>query len=295
MLSMVHLISKPWESPKKALFVCTALILLLGGVFLFLAFSTASADSREARIDQLTSDLENFKDKDEKKLKELAQERKELLIEEAQNNPEGFLRATKLAKKKGDFSPSIQSDLEQEVQTEGDLLVVHVDGKDHTKTDYKLVTKDKKVFDLHFADNAPELQTGSKVKVKAIGIDSHLVLAAAGGGTETTSIEALSVASSLSIGEIKTVVLLVNFSNDASTPVTKTQVTNIVFSGSASVNAYYQENSFNQTSLAGEIFGWYTLSRDNSSCETNYYTSWTNEADDLAIASGVDLYSYDRI
>ena len=291
---MKNLLILPWESPKKALFVATALILLIGGIFLFLAFSSVEAGSREAQIDQLTSSLLDFKDKDESQLKNLARTRKDLLVQEAINNPEGFLRAATLVGKNKDFPSSVQPDLEQEVQIEGNLLVVHFDGKDFTKTDYKLVTKNKEVFDLHFAQNAPSLQTGSTIKVKAIGIDSHLVLEAADGKTQTTSLETLSVASSLSIGETRTAVLLVNFANDASTPVAYTTVNDLVFSGSASVNAYYQENSFNQTSLAGEIFGWYTLSQTNSSCETNYY-NWSTEADNLAIASGVNVFSYDRI
>lgn len=294
MPAMLNFLSRSWKFAKKTVFLSIVFLILIGFFSIFFIYSSAHADSREAQIDQLTSDLVIANSGDENQLKEIARKRKDLLIEEAISNPEGFLRSTKLINKKNDFSSSIHPDLEEEIATEGELLVVHFDGKDSTKTDYKLITQDKKVFDLHFAKNVTKLQTGSKVKLKAIRIDSHLVLEAADQQTNTTSMETLSVASSSSIGEKRVAVLLVNFFNDGSTPVSQAEMDNIILSGSTSVNAYYQENSFNQTNLTGQVYGWFRLSQTNSSCETNFY-NWSTEADNLAVASGVNLSSYNRI
>lgn len=293
MSAMLNFLTSFWKFVKKTIFISITLLFVFGSVLFTFAFSSVYADSREAQIDGLTSEIESSRNMDENQLREITRRRKNLLIEQAINNPDGFLRLTRLANKKESFSSVIQTDIESEVETEGDLLVVHFDSKDSTKTEYKLVDQDKKVFDLHFSKSDSKLKTGSRVKLKAVGIGSHLVVGAAN-QQANTSMQTLSVPSSLSMGETKTAVLLVNFSNDMSTPVSQAEMDNILFSGTSSVNAYYQENSFNQTSLTGQVFGWFNLSQTNSSCETNFY-NWSTEADNLAIASGVDIASYNRI
>lgn len=258
----------------------------------------AQADSTEAQIDQLTTSLINLNrnkhEGNEAELAQIASKRKALLLDAAIHNPLVFLNVTKLAGQRSNFPAPIQSDIEEVVEKEGEILVVHFDGKNTSKTDYKLITTDANVLELHFAKNTPQLPTGSKIKIKAIRLDSHLVLEAGNKSAGTTSMQTVATASVSTTGTENTAVLLVNFANDASQPVTASDIAATLFTNADSVNAYYQDNSFNQTSLTGQVHGWFTLPTDNSSCESNYY-NWSTQADSLATASGVNLSLYSKI
>jgi hypothetical protein len=93
-------------------------------------------------------------------------------------------------------------------------------------------------------------------------------------------------------------VVLFNFSNDASQPINATQAKDLVFSGTASTNAYYKEISYGVRSLVGvrdatgDVFGWYTIDAVNTNC---VYQDWGTAARAKALAAGVDLSTYDHV
>jgi len=119
---------------------------------------------------------------------------------------------------------------------------------------------------------------GGKLQVAADGATDSGVATGGGSGSASTAYGTKTVA-----------VVLLNFSNDTSQPWTTSTVRNVVFDGSGSVNAFYQADSQGQLSLTGDVFGWYTLSASNTSCD---YTSWANAAQSAATAAGVNLSSY---
>jgi len=90
-------------------------------------------------------------------------------------------------------------------------------------------------------------------------------------------------------GEQKTLVVLVNFQNNpTSQPYTVDQVRNTVF---GSVSNFYYENSYHQTWLTGDIYGWTTIPMDSTVCDTYTLSQYANAA---AVAAGANLSAYSR-
>ncbi|MEK6821140.1 MAG: hypothetical protein AABY11_01945, partial [archaeon] len=62
-----------------------------------------------------------------------------------------------------------------------------------------------------------------------------------------------------SFGDQNTVVILANFLNDSSEPMTPEEIRGIMFNDSDSLDAYYREASFSNVSFSGQVYGWYTM------------------------------------
>jgi fibronectin type 3 domain-containing protein len=77
----------------------------------------------------------------------------------------------------------------------------------------------------------------------------------------------------------KLAVILINFSDDPSTPWSPTAIANTLFNNPDGVAAYYAEQSFGKTMLTGTVFGWYTIAATNNVCD---YATWANQADAAA-------------
>jgi hypothetical protein len=96
----------------------------------------------------------------------------------------------------------------------------------------------------------------------------------------------------------KVAVILANFSNNTTQPITAAAARDLVFGGAQSANAYFKEVSFGIRSLVGKIattgdvFGWYTIASSNNPCD---YSAWGSAARAAAQSAGVDLSGYDHI
>ena len=110
-------------------------------------------------------------------------------------------------------------------------------------------------------------------------------------------LRALATATASATGAHKVAVLMFNFSNDTRQPYTSDQLRSAVFTGTTSANAYLQEASHGLLSLTGklrsdgDVFGWYTIPYDTSSCQ---FSSWAAAARTAAQNTGVDLSGYDH-
>ncbi|MGB2694298.1 MAG: flexitail domain-containing putative surface protein [Dehalococcoidia bacterium] len=99
-------------------------------------------------------------------------------------------------------------------------------------------------------------------------------------------------------GQRRVLVMLLNFLNDASEPWSPQEARELVFTGDASVNAYYQEVSGGTVSLTGarqpdgDIFGWYTVPYNNTGCRIY---DWRDAVSAAATANGYDLSAYDHV
>ena len=97
---------------------------------------------------------------------------------------------------------------------------------------------------------------------------------------------------SLSTTETRRVaVLLLNFANDRSEPWTADAVRGVVFTNPDSVAAYYAEVAYGLT-LSGDVFGWYSIPDDSSSCDPD---AWMSHANAAATARGVNLTAYEHV
>lgn len=90
-------------------------------------------------------------------------------------------------------------------------------------------------------------------------------------------------------GAQNTLVILINF-QDAPTnqPWTPSQVQSAVF-GSAGADGFIQENSYQQTSVTGDVYGWYTIPLNSTTCYSDLIASYANSA---ASSAGANLSSY---
>ncbi|HWS77159.1 MAG TPA: zinc-dependent metalloprotease family protein, partial [Thermomonas sp.] len=90
-------------------------------------------------------------------------------------------------------------------------------------------------------------------------------------------------------GELRTAVVLVNFQDNASQPITTATAHSTVF---GQVSDFLWENSYQQLLLSGQTHGWYTLPLSATQCDT---TAIAREADRAAAAAGVALQGYQTI
>ncbi|WP_119719166.1 NEW3 domain-containing protein [Cognatilysobacter tabacisoli] len=90
-------------------------------------------------------------------------------------------------------------------------------------------------------------------------------------------------------GEQRTAVLLVNFQDDTSRPITPTDARAMVF---GQVSDFYWEASYGKTFLSGDVHGWFTIPVSRGTCDTALFA---READRLALAAGVDVNAFDRV
>jgi hypothetical protein len=129
------------------------------------------------------------------------------------------------------------------------------------------------------------LETGTRVKVRGRkNGNTELELA---GGT-TSSVTSLALAASNTFGEQRVVVILVNFQDNPATPYGWSDAYNVTF-GQAS--DFYRQNSYNQTWLTGDVFGWYTIPMSSAGCD---YYQISTLADQAATNAGVNLNNYTR-
>jgi Gametolysin peptidase M11 len=93
-------------------------------------------------------------------------------------------------------------------------------------------------------------------------------------------------------------VVLVNFANDRSEPVTPDAIRQLVFGQTGSVRALLQEESFGKVNLVGrnradgDVIGWIKLDSTSAGCKSD---DWSVEADEIAARNGVNLGGYDHV
>jgi len=96
----------------------------------------------------------------------------------------------------------------------------------------------------------------------------------------------------------KVAVLLFSFSGEPAAPWSPDVTRSKVFTASSSVNAFYEEESYDGISLTGklgsngDVFGWFSISGSTAGCPFN---TWDQEADEAAEDAGVDLSGYQHV
>ena len=90
-------------------------------------------------------------------------------------------------------------------------------------------------------------------------------------------------------GEQKTAVILVNFQDEATQPISVAAANTLVF---GKVSDFYWEGSYQKTFLSGNTFGWFTIPVSKTICNVALIAQ---EADKAATAAGVNLAAYDRL
>ena len=178
--------------------------------------------------------------------------------------------------------PAVQAQLEEDLEVEGTLEVLHADGGPRSGHYWALATP-LGVFSLHWAGPEPKGRlTGDRVRVRGLRVGLALAL----GAGELVPVAAAPLPSTL--GGQSTLVILVNFADDPVEPYTAAYADSVIF---GTTSDFYRENSFDQTWLTGAVRGWYTISESSTACDYNKISSLANQA---ATADGVNLAAYPR-
>lgn len=166
-------------------------------------------------------------------------------------------------------------------QVEGELQVVIEDYAKTSRTRHFLKTA-KGPVELQFKGKAPQLTSGAKVRVKGVQTGNILELST----SDSTSLTVTAPAPlPNTLGEHKTLVLLVNFQDNTTQPYTLADVNNVVFTQTSN---FFKENSFQQTWITGAGYGWLTLPIA-STCDSYQIATYAKQA---ATTAGISLSGY---
>jgi len=150
----------------------------------------------------------------------------------------------------------------------------------------KLVTASGEV-ELAFAGKRPDgFLNGAKVRVH--GSMAGARLAVGSGKADAQVVEAAVAAAT----EKKVAVLLLKFAATDPEPYTVAQAQGVIFNNANSVANYFAEESYGLMTMTGDVYGYYTISINTSTCD---YTDIGNKARAAATAAGVNLANYTQI
>lgn len=234
----------------------------------------------------------------------VAEERHALLTSLIDDDPGTVLRVAIPAKVRNSMPAAVRPFLERNLDLEGELTVLYEDYEDGSARLRHFLSDHNERISLHFKDNPPELISGKKVAANGVYLDldgdleadgaivlesgEQVLTLAADGGSDGGSNGGTLAPLQNTFGEQRTLVLLVNFPDKTTEPWSVEEAHDIIF---GAVNDYYQENSYGQTSLSGDVFGWFTIPVDVSTCDT-ISIEW--EARQAAASAGIDVWAYDR-
>ncbi len=218
----------------------------------------------------------------ESQLLATATARYQFLASLIEDDPGEVLRVALPAALRAALPPAVRAYVEEEVEAEGTLEVLHAHQDGGSRYLYFLDTAAERLS-LHFAADPPELQTGSRVRARGMHVRGALALGSGKGNVTTVS-----PAVSSTRGEQRTLVILVNFSDDPTEPYTLDEARSVVF---ATTSQFFLENSFEQTWLTGDVVGWYTIPLSVTVCDSSTLAS---QAKSAASTAGVDLTAYTR-
>ena len=258
-----------------------------------LAELTVEIASLNTRRRQTENSSESLRIKDS--MSALAEKRFEKLSKLIEDNPADVLRFALPEEVLDNLPEELQKYFEKREEIEGELEVVAECEETNGRTLYHLNTGNERLS-LHFSKHPEEeLLTGSRVRVKGVRVGDAI---AADESSSKNESEGLSITEPTALanttGEIKVLVLLVNFQDDQRQPYTASQANNLMFNNSngSSVTNYYREASYGQTWVTGDTYGYFTLPMNTGGCD--YHAQIASYAKQAATNAGINLAAYDK-
>jgi hypothetical protein len=191
-------------------------------------------------------------------------------------------RLVSLANKSG-LSAGLQTTIEQRVQITGELEILYEDAWPKSSLRYFLKANGKR-HSLHFTAEPPtQFKTGDQVTVQGLQLGSELAVNSITSAAATSS-GPLMVTNS-SFGEQKVLVILVNFQDKQTQPITPDQTRSVM----TTTSNYYREGSYGQMWLTSDVFGWFTIPVSSTTCDRAAIASAAQQA---AVAAGANLSGY---
>ena len=217
---------------------------------------------------------------------EVAKQRRADMADLVDSDPAEFLRLALPADKRAKLPAEATAYVEDDADETGDLVVLHVDHVTPANDFYlHVLNTPKGRYSLHFAGKAPNLKTGERVRVRGKKLDNAIVLAA--GATQPVQVVGLAAVPGTT-GEQSTLAILVNFRDAPTQPFSVATAQSVIF---GTTSSYDYEASYQQTTLSGNVAGWFTISETSGSCN---YNNIASQAQQAAAAAGYSLSSYAR-
>jgi hypothetical protein len=174
------------------------------------------------------------------------------------------------------------------VTVEGRLEISFEESRKSSRLVYEIRNeKTGRVTRLLLPDASARLRSGDRLRVK--GQLAEDTLFADVGGAEVVQAAASANVLPNTLGPHRVLVILVNFQDKATQPITPAAALEVI---SGVTSDYFRENSFGQTSLSADVYGWYTIPLSSTGCDT---TAIANYADQAAAAAGAVLSNYQHI
>jgi hypothetical protein len=213
----------------------------------------------------------------------VAQRRHDALAALLESNPGEVLAVALTPGELTGFPAEVTRFLERDAVEEGELEVDHIDHRDPSLDAYRYVlrTAHDRIA-LHFAQRSPSLLTGARLRVQGTRIDDALALG--GHANSVKQVTAAPVPGTL--GERRTLVMLVNFQDNAVQPYGVVDAQSVVF---GTTSNFFLENSYQNAWLGGDVVGWFTIAASSTVCDTGTIAS---QAEAAAAAAGIDINAY---
>jgi hypothetical protein len=219
----------------------------------------------------------------EAQMLQLAITREQALAAMLEDDPAEFLRVALPSSIRVGLPSAVQAHTEEDTDVDGTLTVLHQDDASGGRYLYHLDTLLGRL-ELRFAAEEPDQYvTGARIRAQGVRLNNVLALSSG-----TTSTQALSSGLTNTFGAQKTLVILVNFTDKATQPYTPSVAQSVFFTTTSN---YFLENSYGQTSLTGDVAGWFTIAMSYTVCD---YTTLANLAKQAATAAGFTLGNYSR-
>ncbi len=168
------------------------------------------------------------------------------------------------------------------VQFDGELEVQYEDSAAGPRLLHYLRTPNGKMS-LQFTDQPLDWLSGTQVRVRGRMRDANTLQLSA-----SSDVQTLALPTANTFGAQNTLVILINFQDNASQPYSVSTANATTFQ---TTSDFYFENSYHQTWLTGTVVGWFQINASSSSCATD---TWASLADQAAQNAGINLSNYPR-
>lgn len=222
---------------------------------------------------------------------DVAIQREQALWKEAKNNPHDFLQHASLSSERDTFPEEVKKHIEQEVNIQGETVRYHSDEfNERKRNDYISLQTGNESYVLFANQNTEDIATGSNVNVEGIALGPALA-------ARNLRIESSPQQKNISIAnETKIAIFALKFEDDPVEKYSTSQINTLLFSGNSSISEYYKASSYGKLHITGDVFGYFSISRDSAPCnKDNVYVwtdTWADQADQAAKKSGINLNQY---
>ena len=221
-------------------------------------------------------------------LRATAIERQQLLGQMFATDPTTVRQLTLPESVRAGLPKDVQNNIEQQVKISGEFLMLYEDSPPHSSLQYFLKANGKQHSLRSSGELLTKFKTGDEVTVSGLQLNYQLLVDSISTAGTQSSVPTPQMVSNNSFGEHKVLVILVNFQDKQTQLFPASYARDVVFN---QTNAFVQENSFNQTWLTGDVFGWFTIPSSYTTCDT---LAIGTQAKAAASAAGANLDAYDH-